>query len=117
MALVAAGANVDMMDQVRMTPLHFAARSGHEAVVRALLAAGAKINASTQTSGYTPLHYAVQRLNVKVVRTLVAAGADVNNSGHYGHIQTPLKLAERIGDADLTRALKKRAVARIDHKT
>ena len=49
------------------TPLHWAAKSGHEKVVEVLLKAGAKIEAKDK-DGMTPLHLAAT--NYELVRTV-----------------------------------------------
>ena len=54
--------------------LFSAAREGHEAVVSALLAAGADKNAALQ-NGVTPLFIAIQKGHEPVVSALVEAGA------------------------------------------
>ena len=51
---------------------------GHEGVAKALLAAGANIEAKTK-GGATPLMVAgFRKGNLEVVKVLIAAGADVN---------------------------------------
>jgi ankyrin repeat protein len=44
-ALIAAGANVDVADNIGATPLYVAAHKGHVDAMRALLAAGANVDA------------------------------------------------------------------------
>ena len=58
-------------------PLLSAARYGFDAVVSALVAAGADKNAATQ-SGATPLFMAAENGHEAVVSALVGAGADKN---------------------------------------
>ena len=48
--LLAQGTNVDAADGHGMVSLHFAASAGHLEVVRALLAASAKVNAVDEVS-------------------------------------------------------------------
>jgi ankyrin repeat protein len=60
-----------------MTPLHFAANAGHLEVVRALLKAGAKVNAADEHLS-TPFHWACANRHLEVVRLLTASGADAN---------------------------------------
>jgi ankyrin repeat protein len=62
-----------------LTPLMVASRKGWLEVVRALLAAGADVNAKqTLFPLYTALVWASQDDHPEVVRDLLAAGADVN---------------------------------------
>ena len=77
-------ARVDTRDAYGQTPLMYAAGSNTRAVVTALLAAGADVNAASD-AGWTPLMYAARNTNApEVVQTLLAAGADAavrNESG------------------------------------
>jgi len=63
------------------TALHEAARHGHAAVVRALLARGANPNAREAGDNTTPLHWAAARADLESVRALLDAGADVQGAG------------------------------------
>ena len=74
------------------TPLHLAAgpNRGYAAIVAALLAAGASVNAQ-DNNNETPLHYAAFAGRAAIAATLLAAGADVNAAGSVG--QTPLHYA------------------------
>ncbi len=74
-ALVAAKADVSAPNQYRITPLAVAAEQGLHAV-KALIAAGAKVNAR-DTSGGTALSVAILRGYKEIVETLLAAKADV----------------------------------------
>ena len=51
------GATVDVRDSGGRTPLHYAAKHGHELCVRELVTLGAIIDPKTNISR-TPLHYA-----------------------------------------------------------
>jgi ankyrin repeat protein len=94
-----------------LTPLHLAAREGHEKAVGVLLANGADVNAVdvptrefTSPDGYTPLHLAVLAGRPVVVKVLLAKGADANAADANGRL-TPLHYAAWGGNADLVRAL------------
>ena len=96
-AMVLAGADVNARDEWDNTPLHEAAESGTLGVVRALLEAGAEVDARARGfdaySGVanTPLHYAARNPDPVVVATLLEVGADVNARGRDG--ATPLHYA------------------------
>ena len=73
-ALLARGATVDAKDEARgQTALMWAAAEGHAAVVQALLAAGADVQARLP-SGFTPLLFAVREGRLDVVRVLLEGG-------------------------------------------
>ena len=82
--------------------LNFAANSGHDGIVRALLAGGAKTDLETH-SGLTALHLAAFVGHVDVTKALLAAGArtDLQN----GHGDTPIILATRESHLDVVRML------------
>jgi ankyrin repeat protein len=81
------GANLDVRDQSRRNPLHFAAFSGNFEVVRALIEYDpAGINAR-DADGLTPLIWASRRHNLKdvsVLRLLLEHGAHINAKDHIG---------------------------------
>ena len=85
------------------TPLHQAARNGHAAVVAALIAAGAEVNAA-DTAGFTPLHQAALNGHVVIVLTLIAEKADVNmDDDNFGF--TSLHQAANKGHVSIVSAL------------
>lgn len=85
------------------TPLHLAARRGHEEVLVLLLEYGAEINAKA-TQGHTPLLSAVHfEGNTSVVQTLLNHGADVNTADNNGW--TPLFSAVFDDHRDIARLL------------
>lgn len=73
--------------QQQHTELHQAAVNGQEAAARALLAAGAAVDA-TDAEGRTPLLLAASRGHVDMVRVLLAAGAALEAQHNVCHIQT-----------------------------
>jgi len=81
--------DVHQRDRAGRTPLHYAAGDGKLDEVKALIAAGAEIDAREDTGQYTPLMFAAQRDdNIDIITALVEAGADVNLTNSNG--ETPL---------------------------
>jgi len=81
------GCSPDLMEpETKATALHYAATSGHEAVVEALLSWGAVVDPQNQR-GATPLHLACQEGHLACVLALLKAGASVSLSIHVaaGH--------------------------------
>ena len=79
------------------TALSFAAEGGHEAIVEALLAAGASAGLPDR-SGYSPLHLAARHGHTKCVHLLLDGGAPPD--ARDGQKQTPLHLCANSGQAD-----------------
>ena len=75
------------------SPLHIACQYGHEAVVKALVDAGANVN-TVNKHGWAPLHIACQYGHEAVVKALVDAGANVNTVNKHGW--TPLHISVSI---------------------
>jgi ankyrin repeat protein len=75
-----------------LTPLHWAAQYGQFAVVKALVTAGADLEAAN-INGNRPLHAAVggRSADLDIVKLLLTSGAEVNARGVYG--TTALHLA------------------------
>ena len=86
------------------TALHLAAFFGQPEPVKALIEAGANVNA-TATNSFVdrvqPLHSAAATRNHESSRLLLDAGADVN--AQQGDGFTPLMAAAQAGDLELTR--------------
>jgi ankyrin repeat protein len=57
-----------------------AAKNGDTAVVRALLAGGARVNDAQHPCGLTALHFAAASGHIDAIHALVAADADINNT-------------------------------------
>ena len=89
LALVRAGARLEVRDRQGRTPLLLAIVSNRTDIVPSLLEAGADI-AAQDNAGRTPLHYAVARNNVDLINFLLEAGADPTAKDNEG--QTPTDL-------------------------
>ena len=88
------------------TALHMAASNGHVEIVRALLAAGARVDAASRESGYTALHDAVLTNKGEVAAVLLAAGASPATRNAQC-AESALELAEKLGFEALAAALLK----------
>ena len=73
--LAAPGIDVNAIDERGSTPLHEAARYGHDDICRILIAAGANLK-SKDRDGKTALQLAIQGNHDDVVRVLKQAGAN-----------------------------------------
>ena len=87
--LVEKGANVNVSNQDKETPLHLGVGREQVELVRFLVAKGAKVNAA-DIRQFTPLHKAAAAGNVEIAKILIAAKAD-RNPEMYG--LTPLMFA------------------------
>jgi ankyrin repeat protein len=85
-----------------LTPLHFAAYSGHVVVVKLLLDNMADVNV-TNKSGMTPLSFAVDAGHRDVAELLLTNKAEVDTKGLYG--MTPLSDAAGGGDKEMVKLL------------
>ena len=84
------GANVNVYDKSRKTPLHFAASEGHLYVARMLLERNADVRVHGD-GGDTPLHLAASSHHLQIVRNLLQYNAEVNSRNEDGC--TPLLMA------------------------
>ena len=87
---LAAGADVNVKDKRRFTPLHWASISGHKEAVELLIDNGADVDAM-RGGGGTPLSYAASWGHEEIVELLIANGADVNVKDAFS--ETPLDVA------------------------
>ena len=89
------------------TALHYAAFFGSPDAVRALVSAGADLEARSTNQEFapeaTPLHSAIAAGRMDNAEVLLEAGADPNARQHGGF--TPLMEAEQRGDLDLAELL------------
>ena len=90
--LVENGADVNHQDDDGRTPLHWAARKGHLAIVEFLIDEGAGVDVRSLAKGETPLHKAATQGHVPVVRLLLQSGADKHVKNCDG--LTPLQVTE-----------------------
>ncbi|MEZ5419941.1 MAG: ankyrin repeat domain-containing protein [Vicinamibacterales bacterium] len=79
--LLDAAADARALASTGVTPLHLAAAAGSRALVDALVAHGAEVDAREPQWGQTPLMFAAAAGRADVVRALVAHGADPGASG------------------------------------
>ena len=84
--------DVNVLNNYRYSPLHFAAMSGAFAKVATLLDAGADIN-TRDKSGATPLHYAAMYWPPSMIVALLEAGASGSVKDKGGN--TPFDYAEK----------------------
>ena len=77
-----------------LTALHFAAYNDRPVTLKALIEAGADVNAQS-IEGITSLSFAAEKNHPMIVMELIKAGADVNLARHDG--VTPLHLAVQNG--------------------
>ncbi|KAI0192069.1 ankyrin repeat-containing domain protein [Xylaria flabelliformis] len=86
------------------TPLWWAARNGHETLVRLLMERGADFKAKNEDQ-YMPLHLAVENGHEAVTKLLLEEGADIDAKGFE---MTPLHLATRNGHEAIIKMLLER---------
>jgi|GEM_PF-2233716 len=98
--LVAHGADVNVVDCERATPLSQAVRNNHPALVKLLLEKGAKVNPGNT---FTPLHFAARNGYAEISKLLVKNGANPNATDLSGH--TPLHEAVFASRSDVVKLL------------
>lgn len=97
--------NVMIRGRNGLTPLHYAAMSGHEAICEYLLQMGADVDAVDRAFGWTPLHCAADNGHAKAVRRLFAHKAAVEARDEILK-WTPLHFAEMNGNEEVARLLR-----------
>ena len=104
------GADPNVADTGGHTPLYSLANEckvpDAARVVRALVRAGADVNAAAGVKHCTPLHMAARRGNVEVAEALIECGADVEARDSRG--DTPLRRAENCRKPEVARLLHSR---------
>lgn len=110
--LAAGGANVDVRDGYRRTPLHIAAYGGHHQAMRVLVKAGANPNALEQDR-YDIVTIAAVANDVPTLKVSLELGCSAKNiTSRYDG--TALIAAAHLGHAEVVRTLV-RAGAPLDH--
>jgi hypothetical protein len=99
------GADLESKDIYGLTPLLWAARNGHEAVVKHLVEMGADLESEDDT-GKTPLSQAAKDGHEAVVKYLVEKGAELESKDIYG--LTPLSWAVIDGHKAVVKCLVKK---------
>ena len=114
--LLERGADVTVSDRVGRTPVHAAVDTNRPALARALIAAGADVNARYSSGvpalrgdyigrnmfkGATPFWVACRAGNLEMMQTLLDTGADPFLSNEGG--VTPLMVASGVGETDSRR--------------
>ncbi len=89
--LIAAGADVEALDDEALSPLVTAALAGHKKIVALLIAKGADPR-GRDGNGYTALHAAAHAGHLDVVKLLVEHGVDINDRKNKSKL-TPLHAA------------------------
>ena len=104
-------------NNLRSSPIQFAAQNGQTSLVQALIARGADVNYQNST-GLTPLMYAARNGHTDSMRALVEGGADINRTS--GNKQTAdntaLHYAAYNGHKDATLYLLDQPGINMNHK-
>lgn len=90
--------NIDSVDGLGFTALHWSVIREDIPHVKTLLKAGADMNATTTVHKWSPLHLACMKSSLEITTALIEAGAELEREDHKG--QTPLHHVP-IGDPDL----------------
>ncbi|TFG99422.1 MAG: ankyrin repeat domain-containing protein [Candidatus Thorarchaeota archaeon] len=72
------GANVEVVDDRGMKPIHWASFRGHCDIVRILIDKGANVN-GTNSALWTPIMHASLERHEEIVKLLLEKGADINS--------------------------------------
>jgi len=108
-ALIAAGAELNVVDTHGRTPLMLSCHNGEEAVLKALLESGASTLPKTRGAGATALMMAAQSGQKGAVHLLLEAGAVAQEADASG--RTAQTIAEEEGHAEVVEILLAHAIA------
>ncbi|KAK5981003.1 putative Ion channel nompc, partial [Trichostrongylus colubriformis] len=86
------------------TPLHLAAQSGHDSLVRMLLNQGVQVDATSTTMNVIPLHLAAQQGHIAVVGMLLSRSTQQQHAKDWRG-RTPLHLAAMNGHYEMVSLL------------
>ena len=95
--------NIDKIDDIGRTALHYACRNGHYEVGKFLLDNGAMPSTKTFTTGATPLHLAAKHGYGRICKLLLERGASKNERDIDG--RTALDIAMQAEKQDSIDAL------------
>ena len=96
-----AGVDVNEESSTGLTPLHYAASSGHNDIVELLIERGANVNATDSGKGATPLDYAHWRDHEEVIETLNAHNAQREHEKGGKGIGHPSVIHDAALDGDI----------------
>ncbi|MBV2146268.1 MAG: ankyrin repeat domain-containing protein, partial [Wolbachia endosymbiont of Pissodes strobi] len=96
------GANIEVQDKFRYTPIFLATQSGKWSVVELLLDRGANIDAQDE-KGQTLLHFAASGNNLDMVQFLLNRGANIEVQDKFAW--TPILSAAQSGKWDVVKLL------------
>ncbi len=99
-SLISSGTDLNEATGDGMTPLHWAAQSGHASIAESLLDAGAAVDPTTRIGSYTPLHIASDHANGDVVELLLEAGADATATTSNSLVTALHLAAQTVGGAE-----------------
>lgn len=103
-ALLGQGADAKAMGPYALSVLEYGVSSGNKEVVRAILAAGADVNAVNKKNETALMKWSSQTASAPIVKALLRAGADVNARAESK--ATALSIAEYYRNEDIVRTLK-----------
>ena len=75
--LLKRGADINIQDDFKSTPLAHAVQCGYKEMVEYLLSQGADVNLINETED-APIHHAIFNNGSKIILKLIQAGADIN---------------------------------------